>query len=469
MADAIDYGIDLCTGCPVQIPREVERVSHSIVFGKSRSKKTSLFLTHKALQLITPAGSSTYDNVFVGDPGGDLVLAHRLAAKCKATGRRLAVVSSNDCDQSLYFDFFTTEHPGSIDTNKRANALLEGLSISKLRVYGQQYYWTNQIVMALDAIRETLETGRVLTLATVAETMQRRRNDYRDADQILLTVKLLLSFRVLNFDEPRAPEECVSFTRMDQGEVLLAHCPTLANPSAGYLLGLLLYSLVADRMERVYRGENPPHTHVILDEVGTLASQAWSDLLCQCAKYRITLHMAAQSWQALALVEKSLPEILLTNTGVQIFLTPDNEPELLYIQHHARDASQWLRSRTWHTYAPPGGTVPNIDHGERESLVPSLSKNMIVHEIAKRAGCAIMIVRDKTTPREPILLFQDHDIPRSLAERLSNTPLARRLDPAPIVSPGVGWRFAVRDEAFRERERLLAALYAKKLAGVWRG
>jgi hypothetical protein len=332
---------------------------------------------------------------------------------------------------------------------------MEGAALAKARVYGQQYFWLASIVRAITVIGRMIRDGVPLTLACVTEYLG--RNKERDSEQILLAIGVLLQYRMLDFSEPRPPEECVSWERMErEREVVYAFHPTTLTPTASYVSTLMLASLLLDRMMRVHRGEEIRHTVVIADEWQAMASLQFGEMLAQLLKFKVSFVLANQTLHQLTHVDKALVEVATTNCHLQVFLTPFADEEKEYLQQYSELVPVEYCGRN----VTSGGVGVGFPY--RVVMEPKLSHNEILRT-AKAFGHSILIDRSQGEFREPVKLRTELMLSHELMAELKTRPLPRREKPAaPATLPRArGWRDAPRDEGFEARGRAMSELYAE--------
>lgn len=459
--DEIVIGHDTDTGAPVSYPARELTEMNLLFVGQSRAGKTSLFLIGLTLQLLRRFSFGEFNLVLI-DGAGSQEWHWVTVAAATAAGRKTSRTNTDNEFESAYFDPFQLAEPEAIDALKLANLLMEGAALAKARVYGQQYFWLASIVRAITVIARMIRDGVPLTLACVTEYLG--RNKERDGEQILLAIGVLLQYRMLDFSEPRPPEECVSWERMErEREVVYAFHPTTLTPTASYVSTLMLASLLLDRMMRVHRGEEIRHTVVIADEWQAMASLQFGEMLAQLLKFKVSFVLANQTLHQLTHVDKALVEVATTNCHLQVFLTPFADEEKEYLQQYSELVPVEYRGRT----VTSGGL--GVNEPTRIVMEPKLSHNQILRA-AKAFGQSILIDRTQGEFREPIKLHTELALSRELMAELKTRPLRRREKVAApaIAARGSGWRYAPRDDAFESRGGVIRTLYAE-LARLARG
>jgi hypothetical protein len=457
MTDDIVLGEDLDTGRDVRERRAAMKKAHAILLGFTRTGKTSLTIGPVVGQLMQPNSTGQHDDIVVIDNGGDSALFWWIKAQAESHGREFQPIFVHPDLDGYNFDPFqsSTESIGGV--LDRAGLLMESSAISKARAYGVQWFWLNNMVSAILAVKRAMRDGVPLTLTCIRDYLRRHIGDFSDAQQILLAIELLLAYPQLSSTDG----ESGKFVRWGDVEaknaVVYVYAPTLNQPAAPYLATLVAHSLVAHKLEQTLLGTNRRHVFIVWDEWQCAASEQFGELLSQSAKHKITFILANQSIKQLDAVNESLADIVLTNTAIQMFYSPYFEEEKLYLQQHSELIPTILGGKTVNR----GGAGVT----EREVLDHKLSHNQILR-VASTFGAAILLRRNQSGFEEPVKIWNDHAVTPDVYEELSNRPLPLRPKPkpAPIPLRAPGWAGAVRDDAHRAREEAFRALYESKLA-----
>jgi hypothetical protein len=286
--------------------------------------------------------------------------------------------------------------------------------------------------------------------------MERKKGKYRDPEQIIYAIKLLLAYPQLDFATSHDVDKTINWQRMqDNNEVVYVYAPTLNQPTASYAVSAMAHSYVNLQMDRVRLGLPIRHGHLFIDEPA-LMSEGTGELLGAAAKYHVSFHLTCQTSEQIEIVRQGLRDVFFDNTFLKLFFTPSQRDEE-YLQFHSDEVPISLSSSS----AQQGGLAYTTQ--KRELLQPRLAHNTIIRERA-RFGHAILLLNDSGDFHEPYRVRMEPQLLREVYQKLRNKPLPTRPEPKPPspLPASKSWAGLSKGKALERYEAAVAHLYARK-------
>lgn len=416
------------TRIPVRVSRDELGAGHVHIRGRTRSGKSSLSFLSFILQLIAPYedrdGRTALDPILIIDLGGDQALFHATRTAALAAGRRFRFVDLGQDKQVArdYFDafeFFEAQGP-----MRTATALIEALNLDPGLASDKVYFALQNLGAVLAALRAIAAEGRHPTLEELAARLDMKR--YGDAQQIWMTLQMLLEYEQLSPPEGADPEQVLSFRRaLEEGEVVYIFAPTMneATPARA-LAGLAMRNAIQAAIERSSQGRPPKRLWTLADEFQEIAGRGFAATLAQSGKYEISVLMANQTTDQLIGHDSQLASVVRDNTHLKIYFSVVGRTDIDELLNYSGDEIGLIEGG-W-SAGHHGTTI--TAHAQKDF---ELSRNDIL-ETSSRFGHAFLIFDDGEGYSPPSRVWMSHRIPAEMFRDIKRRPLPRRPRPDPI-------------------------------------
>jgi hypothetical protein len=424
------------TTTPVRVSREVLASGHVHIRGRTRSGKSSLSLLSLILQLIEgyqgPGGREAFDPIVIVDLGGDQALFHAVRTTTIAAGRRFRFVDLGrdpDVERDYFdpFEFFDVQGP-----MRQATALIEALNLDPGLTTDKVYFALQNLGAVLTALREIADSGRHPTLEEVASRLDMKR--YRDAQQIWMTLQMLLEYPQLSPPDGADPDQVLSFRRaLQDGEVVYLFTPTMneATPARA-LAGLGMRNAIQAAIERTSQGLSERRVFIFADEFQEVAGRGFAATLAQSAKYDVSIFMANQTTDQLVSHDAHLASVVRDNTHIKIYFSVVGKADIEELLNYSGEDISIIEGGWSAGYH---GTTLSA-HAQKDF---ELSRNDIL-ATSSQFGHAFLIFDSGEGYSPPRRVWMSHRIPSEIFQDIKRRPLPRRRRPVALPAPAIGHR-----------------------------
>lgn len=417
------------TQTPVEVSREALASGHVHIRGRTRSGKSSLSFLSLILQLVEgypgPAGRETFDPILIVDLGGDQALFHAVRTSTIAAGRRFRFVDLGrdpEVDRDYFdpFEFFDARWP-----MRQATTLIEALNLDPGLATDKVYFALQNLGAVLTALRELADAGTHPTLENLASQLDMKR--YRDAQQIWMTLQMLIEYPQLTPPTGTDPDRVLSFRRaLSDGDVVYLFAPTLneATPARA-LAGLGLRNAIQAAIERSNHGLKQKRLFIFADEFQEIAGRGFAATLAQSAKHGVSVLMANQTTDQLVSHDSYLASVVRDNTHIKIYFSVVGRHDIDELLNYSGEEIGLIEGG-WSS-GQHGTTI--TAHAQRDF---ELNRNDIL-DTSSRFGHAFLVFDDGEGYSPPRRVWMSHRIPAEIFGDIKGRPLPRK--PKPIPPP----------------------------------
>jgi hypothetical protein len=176
------------------------------------------------------------DDIAVFDEGGDNATFHGITEEGRSLGREVKPVFSHSALDGYYFDPFQCSDEIAGEVITKACQMMEGLSISKTRRYGEQYFWFCNMEGTIAAIKGVRQSGKPCTIRTIYDHMDAHPSKFKDAAQVKYALGLLCLYpQICTPDDGRG--KFIRWRDMERENYIpYFYLPGLNQPTATYRL-----------------------------------------------------------------------------------------------------------------------------------------------------------------------------------------------------------------------------------------
>lgn len=410
-------------------------VRHCVIRGGTGAMKT-VILTYLLLQIAKKRPHACF--VFV-DFGGDKFALHSLRQRANRRMRFISTPHDDAWDNFPPLDVVTPLTPENLV--QATNYVVTALSLHAGESFGKGYFGDIAYLTVQDVLYDCLQKG-VLTpdLPTLAQHVEAFAKRYRrnDAAQTVMAIRQLELYPQLASSGD--PERDILFPRaLENGEIVYAFLPGMMEPTVSKIGGFVTWGAALTAAKRVDLGLPPTEVYLVIDEFPVVAhAAAFEKLITLARKYNLRLVLLHQSSEQLRGDSRStdLRPIVDDNTAVKLYLTSRGDD----IDDLKRRSQEVRKDKG-------GGTTTGLQNYSVHTnsiFEPSLETNDILDASAV-GGDGYLIAPLAHGHSDPVrirfepICFTDHFTVDN-HQRLSNTPLPKREQPAKVALPNSATR-----------------------------
>ena len=359
---------------PVLLDRRLLH-EHCYIVGDSGSGKTSLGLMPLITNLVGLIDAPVEDAaVVVLDLKGDMALFGCTRDAAKAGGREFMYFTPELGRSSYFFNPFADIGDAGRSSIQIAELLLDALALNHGEGYGRSYYSRKNRDFLLDALSQkpapTSFEELYVTLARLAQSDERR---YRDAFELLATIRALTFYPQLNVrpsgDEGDSWRTIHMPTVLDNGQVAYFWLPSATESVSVREIGkLVLYSLLSAAVSQTSRHKK--RVYLVIDEFQRLAGENFKVVLEQARSFGVGVILANQSMSELETSSGDLRSVVRSNTRVKMHFSVQSPSDLKDISELSGLDAVMNQSRAIST---PLSWMPTAQQNRQETIVDSLS------------------------------------------------------------------------------------------------
>ena len=361
---------------PVLLDRRLLH-EHCYIVGDSGSGKTSLGLMPLITNLVGLIDEPVeHAAVVVLDLKGDMALFGCTRDAAEAGGRAFMYFTPELGRSSHFFNPFADIGDAGRSSIQIAELLLDALALNHGEGYGRSYYSRKNRDFLLDALSQkpapTSFEELYVTLARLAQSDERR---YRDAFELLATIRALTFYPQLNVrpsgDDVDSWRTIHMPTVLEEGQVAYFWLPSATESVSVREIGkLVLYSLLSAAVSQTSRPGRKKRVYLVIDEFQRLAGENFKVVLEQARSFGVGVILANQSMSELETSSGDLRSVVRSNTRVKMHFSVQSPSDLKDISELSGLDAVMNQSRAIST---PLSWMPTVRQQQQETIVDSLS------------------------------------------------------------------------------------------------
>lgn len=360
-ADHIYLGWEPFRRFPVMVHRPLLH-EHGYIQGDSGSGKTSLGLIPLVANLIGTRNSRVSEDpaVVIFDLKGDKALFETARRFAWAAGKTFKHFTPELNRSSFHFNPFLDMEGQNRSMVQVAELLLDALALNHGEGYGRTYFSRRSRDLLLDALSEQ---PRAATFEDLLSTLQRlvqaQPAAYKDAFELMATIRALTCYPQLNVRPGTTPPEHTIHmpSVLAERQVVYFWLPSATESVSVREIGkLALYSLLSAAIARQPSSEEdraddarfgPRRAYLVIDEFQRLVGENFKVVLEQARSFGIGVILANQSISELKTASADLRNTVRTNTRIKMHFSVQNPADLKELSEASGEDLVTHRGSAW--------------------------------------------------------------------------------------------------------------------------